>query len=163
MHSPFSISLVGLLCPLLFLAFLAFVVVMIIRGIAGAGRSSPEAPPPGVVPTNVLTLPAQDGFWIEPSGVVPGSVLYFDYWSGGVRRSGQTAYQPDPSGRQFVYTGVTPEQAIITGIVLASLIDDAGLIPPVMGAGAGYGSGTFIDLQDATPSPAANSGFPSAY
>ena len=116
-HTMYSIPvvLIGLLCPIGILAFFVFVVIKIVQAI--------QAHNPGVPPVaesrsdNVTTQLAADGFWIISCPAAPMSTIYYYYWSAGARHAANIPYQPGADGRQFVYTGVRPEQVSISRIV----------------------------------------------
>src|SRR5262249_28567567 len=104
---------------------------------------------------NVATQMDQDGFWMVSCPADPGSIIYYHYWSGGARYSGQVPFKPGPDGRQFVYTGRRPDQVSVARIVEVDDDDLTGsLIPPIVAAGSTW------DPSD-TPSPPPS--FPSAY
>jgi hypothetical protein len=137
-------------------------VIAIIATIQWARRmwSSP-AGASGVPPVNVPTQLEQDGFWMLSCPADPGSIIFYNYWSGGARYSGQVPFQPGADGRQFVYTGRRPNQVAVTRIVEVDDDDLTGsIIPPVIAAGSvPEPPDTF---SDPTPPPAPPS-FPSAY
>jgi hypothetical protein len=91
----------------------------------------------------------------------PGSIVYYHYWSGGARYSGQVPFKPDADGRQFVYTGRRPDQVAVARIV--EVDDDdltASMIPPVIAAGSAWEP---PDISSAPTPPPAPPSFPSAY
>jgi len=141
-------SQAGWLCPLFFVVFFIVVIITIIRAVVkSASRGSKR--PRLVVPTQL----GQDGFWIVSCAADPGSLIYYDFWSGGARYSGQVPFKPEPDGRQFVYTGRQPDQASVSRIV--NVGDDL-VIPPVIVVGSTW------DPPD-TPSAPSPPFFPSAY
>jgi hypothetical protein len=107
---------------------------------------------------NVVTQIGDDGFWITSCPAEPSSIIHYAYWSGGVRHTGHIPFQPDSSGRQFVYTGARPEQVSITRIVEDSDDIVPGVIPPIVGT-----TSTFWGSSSSAPSPPSSSAFPSAY
>jgi hypothetical protein len=143
-----------LLCPMLAFAIVAIIIVLIVRA---AMRSSSGGGPVVSSPT-VLTELAKDGFWITSCPVEPGSIIHFAYWLGGTRHTGQVPFQPDNTGRQFVYTGARPEQVSITRIVEPSDDVVSDIIPPIIST-----PGPFWDSSSGPPSSSSSSGFPSAY
>ena len=149
-----SFSLAGLLCPLFFIVFFVVVITTIIRAVAkSASGSSGSARRPLNVPTQL----GPDGFWMISCPANPGSIVYYHYWSGGSRYSGQVPFQPEGDGRQFVYTGRLPDQVSVIRIV--NVAGDS-LIPPVVAADSGW------DPPDPSPPPSPpppSSFFPSAY
>jgi hypothetical protein len=155
MQTSFPLLLPGLLCPVLGLAFFVFVVFVIIRAVTRRGSR-----PLQTSRTNVLTQMADDGFWIVSCAAQPDAMIHYHYWANGVRYAGQIPFQPGPDGRQFVYTGMRPEQAAIIRILQTD--DDAGssLLPPVF-TSAGFLPGS--DEPDSSPAPPTTSSFPSAY
>jgi len=151
-------SLTGLLCPLLFIAIAILAIVAIVRQVrkrrsGGSGLS-------GRPPVNVPIQLGQDGFWIVSCAADPGSIIYYDYWSGGARYSGHVPFKPEADGRQFVYTGRQPDQVSVGRIVEVDDDDVTGsLMPPIIAAGMPW------DPPDLGPAPGASppSSFPSAY
>src|SRR5215475_9145541 len=102
-----SFPLAFMLFPLFFFVFFVFVIIMIIRAVVkNASGSRGSALPPLNIPTQL----GQDGFWMISCPADPGSIIYYHYWSGGARYSGQVPFNPEADGRQFVYTGRQPEQ-----------------------------------------------------
>jgi hypothetical protein len=156
---PFSIA--GLLCPFIVLALIVAVVILIIRAAVQSGSGTSAVRRPSRL--NVLTEMADDGFWIVSCGANPNAMLHYHYWAGGVRRVGQVPFQPDPSGRQFVYTGVRPEQAAIVNILEDPDDVSASMLPPVIGAGSAFLGAAGDDTQDTPSPPPSPPSFPSAY
>jgi hypothetical protein len=145
--------LTALLCPLLFIGIFVFAIVAIIR--AARKSSSGGFGGYGSAPPNIPTQLDQDGFWMVSCPADPGSIIYYHYWSGGVRYSSQVIFKPGPDGRQFVYTGRQPGQVSITRI------DGAGsLIPPIVAVGSTWDPPDTV--SDPGP-PSSPSSFPSAY
>ncbi len=144
-----------LLCPLIAIGVFIMIVIMFIRAmrsgrvvtIGNQARAS----------LNVSTQLANDGFWMQCGVIDPTAIIHFHYWANGVQHSGQVPNQPGADGRQFVYTGLAPEQVVIVRIV-QSVDDD--IIPPVV-------MGPVIDIPAATWDPPASSpsssSFPTAY
>src|SRR5712691_5016102 len=124
-------SLTALLCPLLALAFIVAIIVLIART---AVRTMSNVTGGGAKPLNVITQLGPDGFWL--SSFEPSSVIYYDYWAAGAKQAGQIVYQPGSDGRQFVYTGVRPEQVAIVR---------------VEGPSGGVTSGIPPTIEDASP------------
>jgi hypothetical protein len=152
-----SFSLAGLLCPLFFFAFCVLAIVAIIRlitkGVSGASGLS------GRPPVNVPTQLDQDGFWMLSCPADPGSIIYYHYWSGGARYSGQVPFKPEPDGRQFVYTGRQPDQASVDRIVDVDTVDISSVIVADAAMDLSDPPDTF---SDPSPPPSSSS-FPSAY
>jgi hypothetical protein len=153
-----SFPLTGLLCPLFFVAFVVLAIVAIIRlaSKSGSSGSGGFGRPPVDVPTQL----EQDGFWMISCPADPGSIIYYHYWTGGTRYSGQVPFKPEADGRQFVYTGRRPDQVSITRIVT---VDDDSLIPPVMAAGSMWDPPDIPSVSSTPPSAPSPSSFPSAY
>src|SRR6478735_735460 len=124
-----TLPLAAMLFPFFFFAFFVFVIIMIIRAVAKSASGSGGS---GRPPLNVPTQLGQDGFWMVSCPADPGSIIYYHYWSGGARYSGQVPFKPEADGRQFVYTGRRPDQVSIARIVT---VNDDPLIPPVMAVG----------------------------
>lgn len=149
-----------MLGPFLFLGFLVvgmavFVIalVLVVRVLlaprAVGGR-------PDFFRPRASTWITDDGFWVGGNGCPPASVIHYHYWSGGVRNLGSIPFQPGPDGRQFVYTGLRPDQVAIASVVPPG---DAPDMPPA-----------FLDGSQASPPPLAQHHFdtrashsPSAY
>jgi hypothetical protein len=147
--------LTGLLCPMFFVAFLIVVVIAIIRIVtksaSGGFRRS------GI---NVPTQLDQDGFWMVSCPADPGSIIYYHYWSGGARYSGQVPFKPEADGRQFIYTGRRPDQVSVDRIVE---VGDDGVTPAVIVADSALDLSDPPDtFSDPSPPPSSSS-FPSAY
>ena len=161
MNSNGLVPFAGFLCPLLFVGFFVLAIVVVIRmvrsGTRVIGGSGVSAPPPVNVPTRL----EQDGFWMISCPVDPGAIIYYHYWSAGVRYSGQVPFKPEADGRQFVYTGRRPDQVSVVRIV--EVDDDGGvpgaaLIPPTIPIDPTW------EVPDSPSSPASSSSsFPSAY
>ena len=81
---------------------------------------------------NVPTQMAPDGFWILSCPCQPSSIIHYSYWVAGVMNSGRIVYQPDAAGRQFIYTGGSPQEVAIVRI--ESPIDDTftTMAPPII-------------------------------
>src|SRR5262249_12656417 len=155
-----TFAMVGLLCPFIFIGLF---VIAIFATIRWARRISSSAEPSGPPPVNVPTQLHQDGFWMLSCAADPGSIIYYHYWSGGARYSGQVPFKPGADGRQFVYTGRRPDQVAVTRIVEVDDDDLTGsMIPPVIAAGSVW-EPPDIDISSAPTPPPAPSSFPSAY
>jgi len=158
-----AFPLAGFLCPLLFVGFFVLAIVVVIRmvrsGTRVIGGPGVSASPPVNVPTQL----DQDGFWMVSCPADPGAIIYYHYWSAGVRYSGQVPFKPEADGRQFVYTGRRPDQVSIVRIVEDDGDDvgvpGAALIPPMIPIDTSW------DLPDSPSAPASSSSspFPSAY
>ncbi len=156
---PFAIG--GLLCPIIVIGVFIALVVLIIRSL---GRSSARTSFPTQVRTDVATDLAADGFWIVNCPVPPGSMIHYSYWSGGNQSLGRVVYQPDASGRQFVYTGMRPDQISVIRILQPS---DPGfsdlIVPGIIAADILSSSNTSDDSPPPPPPPPSAPSFPSAY
>jgi sulfatase modifying factor 1 len=86
----------------------------------------PQAPPaPGVPGMRVHVEPAADGFWIDPVGYPPGSVIHYLYHVYGAPH--QSTAEVETGGRQFIYTGDPP-----TDIAIMQIVPPSGM-PPMPG------------------------------
>ena len=63
----------------------------------------------------VHVQPAADGFWIDPMGYPPGSVIHYRCHLGGVLQ--QATAELETGRRQFIYTGDPPTDIVVTQIV----------------------------------------------
>jgi hypothetical protein len=162
-------SLTALLCPLFALAFIVVVIVMLVRTL---GRTVSNASSGGVRPLNVVTQLGADGFWL--SSFEPGSTIYYQYWSAGAKHDGQILFQPGSDGRQFIYTGIRPDQVAIvrvensSGAVVSNvppMIQDDGpdIVTPILGAVAAEAAFDAISSAAQPPEPPSPPQFPSAY
>jgi hypothetical protein len=150
-----AFPLAGLLCPLLVIGIFVIAIIATIRWVR---RMSSPAGAPGLPPVNVPTQLDQDGFWMLSCPADPGSIIYYHYWSGGARYSGQVPFQPDSDGRQYVYTGRRPDQVAVDRIVEVDDDDLTGsMIPPIIAAGA------VQEPPDTFSDPSPPPSFPSAY
>ena len=66
--------------------------------------------------------PAADGFWINPVGYPVGSVIHYRYHVLGAPQ--QSTALVETGGRQFIYTGGTPTDIMVTQITPPSGIPD---------------------------------------
>jgi hypothetical protein len=161
-------SLTALLCPLLVLTFIIVVIVLIVRAAARtASRVAASASRP---PLNVVTQLGPDGFWL--SSFEPASIVYYQYWAAGARHTGQIAFQPGNDGRQFVYTGVRPDQVEIVRVAgpsgdftpgPATYVDDGStdITTPILGAAAA--AAVYDAVSSDPPAPPSPPSFPAAY
>ena len=88
-----------------------------------------------------------------------------------MKRQGQLIFRPGNDGRQFVYTGMQPNNVKIVRVVAQSggvvtgpvYYDDdtPDILPPIIGAAAAQALGDA--LTNAPPEPPAPPQFPSAY
>lgn len=154
----------------LFCSFMVFAVVIIViirLARANANRSVVQSPPASVLQTNVTTELGPDGFWISNCPVPPSSVVDFSYWSNGRQYSARVAYQPDASGRQFIYTGVKPDRVSISQIIEPSHPDFSDTILPGLAAASVLLNSGFRDdgppMPPPPPRPPEPPQFPSAY
>jgi hypothetical protein len=118
-----------------FILLLILIVILIIRAISSSAnrpRQWPQQPqqpwpqrPPGPgmpgMPFNIE--PAADGFWIDPAGYPVGSVIHYRYHTFGVPH--QATALVDTGGRQFIYTGDTPTDIMVTQITPPSGIPES--------------------------------------
>ena len=155
---PFAMA--SMLCPFIVFAIVVAVIIGIIRSAARSGSRTAISRQPQ---TNVVTELAADGFWILSCPVTPSSLIYYYYWSGGTRHSAQVPYQPGTDGRQFVYTGVKPEQVVISRVVQQSDDGPSDLIIPGIIAADAILNSSSSDDPGPPPSPPPATGFPSAY
>jgi hypothetical protein len=160
------LALAALLIPIMILAVVVVVIILIIRSVARSGASvTPGAPRP---PVNSPVQVGPDGFWL--SSFEPGSAIYYQYWAGGMKREGQSVFRPGNDGRQFIYTGMQPNNVEIVrvvdqsgGVVTGPVYfddDTPDLVPPIIGAVAGQAVADA--LANALPEPPPPQ-FPSAY
>jgi len=154
-------SFVGMLCPLFILAIVVAIIVTVVRAAAraGAGAAGGMQPP---LP-NVVTQLGADGFWILSCPAAPGSIIHYHFWASGAKHSGRVPFQPGTDGRQFVYTGMRPEQVSIVRILEPSDDIQSDITPPILGATAAIFGSSSNDQPDTPSAPSAPSGFPSAY
>ena len=144
------IPFAALLIPLVMMAIFVVVIILILRRVARNASNMPRRP----VQIGIRASP--DGFWL--SSLEPGSVIYYQYWAGGVQRRGQIVFQPGNDGRQFVYTGMQPETVEIIRVVDQSggfgtgpvVYDDdtPSIVPPIVG---GIAVGEVLDALTNTP------------
>jgi hypothetical protein len=101
-------------------------------------------------------------------------VIYYQYWAGDMKRDGQTVFRPGNDGRQFIYTGMQPNNVEIVRVVDQSgsvvtgadyLEDDTpDIVPPIIGAVAGQAvADALANAQPEPPAPPPPPQFPSAY
>jgi hypothetical protein len=159
------IPLAALLFPFMVLAVIVIVIILIIRSVARSGaKVTPDIPRP---PVNAAAQVGPDGFWL--SSFEPGSVIYYQYWAGGTKRQGQSVFQPGNDGRQFVYTGMQPNNVEVVrvvdqsgGVVMGSDYyddDTPDIVPPIIGGIAGQAIADALRPEPPPPPPQ----FPSAY
>ncbi len=151
------IPIAGLLCPFVFVAILVFVVFNIVRSFSRGGIGL------GNRAANISTELAADGFWLTPGPMRRGSIIHFHYWSGGVRYNGQVPYQPSLDGRQFVYTGLTPEQVVILSVALPGGGMSPVFMPSIDDGPDLSSSGPVFDPPDSSGPAVSSTQFPSAY
>ena len=153
-----------LLCPLMVLVVMGTVLFLIVRAIARSPKGATVASMPAQ--SGIPTQMAADGFWILSAALPATAVIHYYYWSGGARHAGRVAYQPGPDGRQFVYTGLRPDQVAIHRVVQDS---DSGasdfIIPGIVAADVLYDAALSSDAPSPPepPQPPAPPAFPSAY
>jgi hypothetical protein len=157
---PFS-ALGGLLCPLIAIFFIVLIIFSIVRAVGRRGSGTVGGVRGSTV--NVPTQLGEDGFWVGPCSCDPSAVIYYHYWSGGARHSGQIAYQPGPDGRQFVYTGRKPDQVSIARIVEQTDDTTSDIIPPIVAGTTGMWGLSPSDEPEPPSAPASSAPFPSAY
>ncbi len=84
----------------------------------------PQGPPAGGMPGMPFNIePAADGFWIHPVGYPVGSVIHYRFHTFGVPH--QSTALVETGGRQFIYTGDTPSDILVTNITPPSGIPDS--------------------------------------
>jgi hypothetical protein len=154
-------SLTGLLCPLFVFAIVVAIIVIIVRAMARAGSGAAGGIQPPL--PNVVTQLGADGFWIVSCPAEPASIIHYHFWAAGVKHSGQVPFQPGTDGRQFVYTGVRPEQVTIVRIVEPASDIQPDIAPPILGAAAALWSASSDDQPDTSNAPPSPPQFPSAY
>ena len=113
------------LFSILMVIVIVVIIYQIIRTLSGgSGRPMqppdrgpwPQAPPGAGVPgMPVHVEPAADGFWVDPLGYPPGSVIHYRYNVFGAPQ--QSTAVVETGGRQFIYTGDTPTDIVVTQIV----------------------------------------------
>jgi hypothetical protein len=183
---------------ILLVIVIVVIIYQIIRTLSGPARQTPPPPgrrpwPPTLPPaggqgTQVRVEPMADGFWIDPIGYPPGSVVHYRYHVFGVPR--QSTAVVETGGRQFIYTGDTPTDVVVTQIVppggVQPLPGQPSIwpipVPPIGGATPGVsgfpssrpampadepaGAGGSFGDEAAPSTPAPSSppgGYPSAY
>lgn len=142
------------------------IIILIIRSaVRNRSNVTPGVPRP---PVNAVTQVGPDGFWL--SSLDPGSVIYYQYWADDVKREGQIVFRPGNDGRQFVYTGMRPNNVEIVrvvdqsgGVVTgADYYDDTpDIVPPIIGGIAGQAVADAMRPEPPAPPPPPQ--FPSAY
>jgi len=147
---------VGLLCPLFVLCIVVAIIIAVVRAMRGRGPTTLGGMAQS--PLNVITQPADDGFWMQCGVIDPDAVVFFQYWANGVRHSGQVPNQPGADGRQFVYTGLRPEQVVIVRIVESA--DDDIVSPVIVGPVIDVSSPIWTAPDPSIPAPPQ---FPTAY
>jgi len=123
-------------------------------------RARTDARSHSALPHRGLSAPTivDDGFWFSADADAIGQQLLYSYWLHGQLLQGKVVFQPDPEGRQFVYTGARPER-----ITLQAGSDDPDpdpdISPPFLSTGP-------IQNDDPTPPRSGSSwtkSFPPAY
>jgi hypothetical protein len=106
-------------CALVCVGGAAVMIILIVRQSMGnrftAGRLQTRQPPRFQRP-RVVT----DGFWLNDSRIVPGSLIRYRYWSGGRAQTGTHRVEPGPTG-QFIYTGDQPDEVEILDVMPAEV------------------------------------------
>jgi len=154
-------AMTGLLCPLFVLAFIGFIIFLIVRAVGRAASGTGGGAQGSTV--NVPTQLGADGFWVGPCPCGPMAVIYYHYWSGGARHSGQIPYQPGPDGRQFIYTGRKPDQVSIARIIEQADDTTPDILPPIIAGTSGVWGLPPSDEPEPPSAPPSSSSFPSAY
>lgn len=150
----------------------AIIVVIIVLLIRSLGRTVSTAARGRAEPLNVVTQLGADGFWL--SSFEPGAIIYYQYWSAGVAQGGQVVFQPGGDGRQFVYTGVRPDQVAVVRVESSSgeLIsnippviqdDSPDILNPILGVTAAQAVLDAMSSAAQPPTPPAAPRFPNAY
>jgi len=164
------IPLVALLFPFMVLAVIVIVIILIIR--SAARRRANVTPGIPRLPVNGATQLGPDGFWL--SSLEPESLIYYRYWADDVKREGQIVFRPGNDGRQFVYTGMQPNNVEIVrvvdqsgGVVTGPVYyddDTPDIVPPIIGGIAGQAvADALANAQPEPPAPPPPPQFPSAY
>ena len=162
------LALAALLILIMIPVVVVIVIILIIRSATRSGANVTRR-----VPRPPVNAPAQmgpDGFWL--SSFEPGSVIHYEYWAGDMKREGQTVFRPGNDGRQFIYTGMQPNNVKIVRVVDQSggvvtgadyFEDDTpDIVPPIIGAVAGQAvADALANAQPEPPPPPPQ--FPSAY
>jgi formylglycine-generating enzyme required for sulfatase activity len=84
------------------------------RTLTDQARPSTSWQPPH--PGSVGTRAAADGFWLDTSGLVAGSVVRYRCRVNGEERTGEVHVTPGPEG-QFIYTGGTPSDIEVPEVI----------------------------------------------
>ena len=87
--------------------------IVLVKLISSLVRPRSNWRPPELPPGNLKTSTADDGFWITSDQLNPATMLQYYYLVHGVQRMGQVPFQPDPDGRQFIYTGEKPDSVSV--------------------------------------------------
>jgi formylglycine-generating enzyme len=106
----------------IFAVVIAVIVFQIIKALLGRSmqppdrRQWPQQPPSQpTIGTRFHIEPAADGFWINTIGYPIGSVIHYRYQVLGAPQ--QSTAIVETGGRQFIYTGDSPAEIVITQIV----------------------------------------------
>jgi formylglycine-generating enzyme required for sulfatase activity len=133
------------LFPLMIMVTLGFFFLLILskllKSVFQVGPPALPAPPSQPVSTSFSSIVAKDGFWMHADPSLVGTTIGYAFWLHNQRQQGQAVYQPDDQGRQFIYTGSSPDQVDILGVVNSEVAleatdveDDPGgqLVPPLV-------------------------------
>lgn len=106
-----------------------------------------------------------DGFWLDSCPCEPGSIIYFNYWSGGVRYNGHARWQPGLNGRQFIYTGLRPQEVVLVNAMRHNLGFNSDFGTTIMDTSVDLPDIPVADVGRSDPEPtySGGTGFPSAY
>lgn len=109
------------LFPLLFIIgvglFLLIILAKILRSVFQAGPPALSRNASQPVSRSFSSIIGQDGFWMHADPSLIGSTIGYAFWFENQRRQGEVIFQPDRQGQQFIYTGSSPEQVEILGVV----------------------------------------------
>jgi hypothetical protein len=115
---------------IILIVVIVVIAYMVIRALSAGWPRQPDQPPwpqaprvPGVPETRFHVEPAADGFWIDPIGYPPGSVIHYRCYLGGMLQ--QSTAEVETGRRQFIYTGDPP-----TDIVITQILPPSGMMPP---------------------------------
>jgi hypothetical protein len=148
---------------ILFLIVIIVIAIIIIRAISSAMSGPrqwppaqqpwPQAPPgPGASGMPFQIESAADGFWIHPIGYPVGSVIHYRYHTFGAPQ--QSTALVETGGRQFIYTGDTPSDILVTHITPPTGIPESQTNWPWPQQPTGPGApGTATEYPTARPVP----------
>ncbi len=112
-----GVSRLGFLCAVFFAFFLVVVAAIVGLILFTRPRQPNTAEPPVAMGGVAFAQPAgpirtaNDGFWLHTASYVTGSIVFYHYFTSGLRQDGSVVV--NPGGQQFVYTGNTPVNVAI--------------------------------------------------